>query len=1038
MTLFTASHPSDWENPEVLSRQREIAHATLVPFADSETALLGDRSISPYFKLLNGNWQFFYASNPFEIPSGFQEEQVDTHAWANLPVPSNWQMHGYGQPHYTNVSYPFPVDPPHVPQDNPVGLYRRSFFIPPDWTGRQVFLCFEGVDSAFYAWVNGKLAGYSQGAHLPSEFNISHLLQNGDNTLAVQVFQWSDGSYLEDQDKWRMSGIFRDVYLFAAPPVHLRDCSIRTILDDQNRDAILSLNVWLKNYSLGASRRIRVTFRLVDPFGIRVAEWELGRPLALTGGEEQMLGSDLKVSMPRLWSAEDPALYTLIIHLFGGGGSLLEVVSFKVGFRSVAVKQGLFCINGVPVKLQGVNRHETHPELGQAVPYDSMLQDIILMKRHNINAVRASHYPDDPRWLDLCDRYGLYMIDEADLETHGFDAVGDRSQLSNDPAWEAAFLDRAERMVRRDRNHPSVIIWSLGNESGFGTNHAAMAALIRKLDPSRPIHYEGAGEAALVDIVSVMYPTVQRLVEQGQRTDDQRPFFMCEYAHAMGNGPGNLKEYWDAIRSCPRLMGGCVWEWVDHSLRLRSAEGVEYFAYGGDFNDFPNDGDFCIDGLNFPDRKPYPGLLEYKKIIEPVEVMPVDALKGKFKIHNRHAFISLSYLEGCWSLLEDGDLLDQGLLTALAVGPGRTKNITLPLNLPKPTKGASYWLNFSFRLAQDMPWAQKGFEVACAQFELPVKSPAGPGALIKQTSKLRVERKEHRLVLGGEDFRLVFDTRAGLVEAWEYAGVPLLAGGPQLNVWRAPTDNDIHIAEDWREAGLDRLQPDVRRVELLQDLTEAVQIEVEAVLAAPSHGPALQCFYHYTIYPSADIFLKTVVKPLSRLPVLPRLGLQMRLPGNFDRFSWYGRGPHENYSDRKESALVGVYSGTVAEQYVPYIFPQEYGNKTDIRWAAVTDRRGVGLMAAVPPGKALLNVSVQQFTTQQLTRATHTFELKPSGETIFNLDHLQAGLGSNSCGPGPLAQYQIEPREYAFAVRLRPLLEVSQAMRLSREVLESR
>ncbi len=1032
MTFSGIPNPPDWENPEILARQRQPAHAILIPFDNSETARIAERSVSPYFKLLNGNWQFFYAPNPNEVPPGFQEEHYDARGWDSLPVPSNWQMHGYGTPVYTNHNYPFPVDPPHVPPDNPVGLYRRAFSLPLDWNGRQVFLNFEGVDSAFYVWINGKMAGYSQGAHLNSEFNITGLLHAGENNLAVQVFQWSDGSYLEDQDKWRMSGIFRDAFLVATPPLHVRDCFVRTLLDDQNIDAALSLKVWVKNYSLGPSRRNRVAARLMDPAGEMVAEWELSKPLAFTPEREHALESTLKIAAPQLWTAENPWLYTLLIHLFAADGSLLEVVSVKVGFCKVEAKRGLFKINGVPVKLQGVNRHETHPDLGQVVTYDTMLQDILLMKQHNINAVRCAHYPDDPRWLDLCDRLGLYVIDEADLETHGFDAVGDRSALADDPAWEAAFLDRAERMLLRDRNHPCIVLWSLGNESGYGRNHALMAALMRKIDPGRPIHYEGAGEAALVDVVSVMYPTVERLIEQGRRSSDPRPFFMCEYAHAMGNGPGNLKEYWDAIRSYPRLMGGCVWEWCDHSLRKRSPEGVEYYAYGGDFGDQPNDGDFCIDGLTFPDRRPYPGLLEYKKVLEPVEVLPVDLLKGKVKIINRYAFTPLNHLEGTWQVSADGEPLEHGILPALNIAPGGSKAFTLPFKPLEPAPGVHYWLTFSFRLAADTPWAQRGYEVANAQFELPLKTPDLPALAVHTSSELRVEHDRRRLVLRGEDFYLAFDVSSGVMVSWEFAGIPLLARGPQFNVWRAPTDNDVHIAKEWRRAGLDRLEPVLRRIELLGELPHTAVIEVETVLGTYALPPVFNCTYRYTIDAGGEICLETSIKPLSPLPVLPRIGLQLRLPGRFDRFTWYGRGPHESYPDRKESALVGVYSGSVAGQYVPYIFPQEYGNKTDVRWAAVTDLRGMGLLAAAPSSGPLLNASVQQFTTQDLTRATHTHELVPCGDTILNLDFLQAGLGSNSCGPGPLPKYLIQPVPYTFTVHLHPLLDVREAMHLYR------
>jgi beta-galactosidase/beta-glucuronidase len=902
------------------------------------------------------------------------------------------------------------------------------------------------VDSAFYVWVNGQPVGYSQGAHLPSEFNLTPYLMPAENTLAVQVMQWSDGSYLEDQDMWRLSGIFRDVYLVARAGVCLRDVRLHTLLDDDCPDARLDVHAALKNYTGAASVPGRVTARLLDAAGSLACEHDFGQPGELAPGEEKLLSAALPVAAPRLWSAEDPYLYTLLLSL-AVSEAQVEVVRFAVGFRQVAVRDGVFLFNGAPVKLQGVNRHESHPELGHAVSYESMLQDILLMKQNNLNTVRTAHYPHDPRWLDLCDRYGLYVIDEADVECHGFQVLGNLNQLSDDPEWEAAYVDRVVRMVERDKNHPSVIIWSLGNESGYGANHRAMAAWAHANDPTRPVHYEGATgwgnregkpNLGVVDIVSVMYPLVDDVLQQGRRTDDPRPYFMCEYAHAMGNGPGNLKEYWDLIWAHPRLMGGCVWEWADHGLRQVTPAGVEWFAYGGDFGDYPNDSNFCIDGLCFPDRSPHPGLIEYKKILEPVRVEAVDLPAGRIKICNRYFFISLAHVQGQWQLRQDGDLLAQGTLPERSVPPRGELALTLPYALPAPVPGAAYWLDMVFTLNTDTPWAARGHCLATAQFEIPVEARAVPPLALDTLPKLAVEAAPHQLRIKGQDFTLGFDTYRGAIASWVHQDVPLITRGPQLNIWRAPTDNDVHVAQGWRKAGLDRLQTSVRRAALVKVLPEAVVLEVETVLAAYSLPPALACAYRYTVYGSGDVLIETRVRPLGTLPLLPRLGLQLRLPNTQDRFAWYGRGPHENYPDRKESALVGVYAGLVKDQYVPYIFPQDYGNKSDVRWAALTDTHGVGLLALAPPGAQLLNVSAHEYATEDLTRAAHTYDLTPCGEIILNLDHLQAGLGSNSCGPGPLPQYLIVPVDTSFAVRLRPLSgDVSAAMSWWRQPLET-
>ena len=505
----------------------------------------------------------------------------------------------------------------------------------------------------------------------------------------------------------------------------------------------------------------------------------------------------------------------------------------------------------------------------------------------------------------------------------------------------------------------------------------------------------------------------------------------------MGNGPGDLKDYWDVIHQYPKLMGGCVWEWVDHGVRQVTPEGVEWFAYGGDFDDRPNDGNFCVDGLCFPDRIPHPGLIEYKKILEPVRVDSVDLKAGRITIHNRYDFISLQHVQGVWQLRQDGELLAQGVLPELDAPPQGERSVNLPYQLPPAQSGASYWLDMAFTLSADTLWAKRGHVLATAQFEIPVERIPAPTLKLEAMPPLTVETAKHRLTVRGGDFALIFDTYRGMITDWLYHGEPLITRGPQLNVWRAPTDNDVHIAKEWRQAGLDRLTPNVRRVTLAKALSQAVVVEVETVLGGYSIRPALACAYRYTVYGSGDVLIETRVKPLSMLPVLPRLGLQMRLPKARDHFSWYGRGPHENYSDRQESALVGVYSGSVKDQYVPYIFPQEYGNKADVRWAALTDTRGMGLIAIAPQGMPLLNVSAQEFTTEALTKARHTYELKPGGEIILNLDHLQAGLGSNSCGPGPLPQYLIHPVERSFAVRLRAFTwDAYSPMRLWRQPLE--
>jgi beta-galactosidase/beta-glucuronidase len=1031
--------PRDWENLNLLHRNREAAHATLLPYADAESARRGESAASPFFRLLSGEWAFRYIASPAEAPSKYP--RINAAGWDRIPVPSNWQMRGYGIPQYTNSSYPYPINPPRVPQDNPTGLYRRTFTAPAHWKGRQVFLAFDGVDSAFYCWINGKQVGYSQGSHMPSEFNITSFLKPGRNTLDVQVFQWSDASYLEDQDMWRLSGIFRDVYLFSTPSFHLRDVFIRTPLDPDYRHATLHVQAWLRNYG-AAARAHRVRAQLLDRNGRAILDAEVGRVASLDAGREKLIEARFPVAGPALWSAETPNLYTLLLTLLDAKGNTVEVESFPAGFRQVDIRDGRFLVNGKPVLLRGVNRHESDPDTGHAVTFESMVRDIEMMKRHNINAVRTSHYINDPRWYGLCNRYGLYVVDEADLETHGFGFTGDDIP-PRAPEWKAAFVDRAERMVERDKNHPCVVIWSLGNECGFGPNHHAMAERIRRTDPTRPIHYEseryseGYDGPKVGNIESIMYPTVDSLLEEGLKKDP-RPFFMCEYAHAMGNGPGNLKEYWDVIWAHPRLMGGCVWQWCDHGIRRRTKKGADWFAYGGDFGDEPNDGCFCIDGLVFPDRRPHPALLEYKKVLEPVAVDAVDLAKGRLKLRNRCDFLALDHLEARWRLLRDDRVLQQGPLPLPAVPARGEAEVSIPFTPPAPEPGATHQLQLCFLTVADTLWAPRGHEVAWAQFDLPIPAPAlpacGTGASPVRatagggcaTPKLTVREKERTVSVAGKSFRLSFDRFTGTLAALEFRGRSLLEQGPRLNLWRAPTDNDmppsswnpLRIAADWRKAGLDRLLSRVSRTEAERLDAHTLRFTSEFTLAAKSLRPAFTAVTSYTVRSDGDILLEQSLTPTEGLPPLPRVGVQLVLDGRLNRLEWYGRGPHENYADRKESARVGRYRGTVQEQYVPYVRPQDFGAKCDCRWAALTDRSGVGLLAI---GQPLLIVTAHHYSPENLTAARHTFDLTRENRTYLYLDYRHCGLGSASCGPGPLPAYLIVPTRMRFQLRLRPI-----------------
>lgn len=1030
----------DWETQTCLERNRLHARAYFVPFADATTALSFERGISPFFTSLNGVWKFSYHASPEKAPQDFFQDDYDVQDWADLQVPSSWQMHGYGHPHYTNIDYPFPVDPPHIPTENPTGCYKRAFFVPERWLSEFVTLRFEGVDSAFHVWVNGDEVGYSQGSRLASEFDISKYLRAGYNQIAVRVVQWSDGSYLEDQDQWWLSGIFRDVYLLARPPLNVADLFVTTQFDEAYQDATLSVKTTLRNHALTATNGGKVTFELLDATDKPLDGERHVQTFDIAAGAETVMDVQWGVESPRKWSAEDPYLYRLLVSVYDAAGDVLEVVPVRVGFRSIVLQDGVFLVNGSAIKLKGVNRHDHHPDFGKAVPLEAMQQDVLLMKQHNINTVRTSHYPNDPRFLDLCDEYGLYVIDETDLECHGFGNTEHPNWLSDNEAWEAAYVDRVVRTVERDKNHASIIMWSLGNESFFGRNHEAMAAWIRANDTTRLIHYEGDREAKAADVFSTMYTSVEELIQLGERTELTKPHILCEYAHAMGNGPGGLTEYWEAIYSHRRLQGGCVWEWCDHGIRQQTATGESYFAYGGDFGEQPHDGNFVIDGLVSADRVPSPGLIEYKKVIEPIKVDAVDLAKGTVEITNRYDFISLSHITCSWSLLADGVIVQQGVLPLPEIPAQTSATVDVPFVHPTAQQDGEYWLNIDFTLAHDTKWAKRGHEIAFAQFFLC----ANQQKIVVSTADLpalngRVDGAD--LVIEGPNLEVRFDRVNGGITSFVHAGVSLLDSGPQLDFWRATTDNDRggwmgKAAEEWKAYGLHRLQQRIDQFEWAAiEGGKAIRVTVLARIAPPVKSWGMHCRYEYTVYGNGDVFVAVEGKPTEGGPkTLPRVGLTLRLPQVLDHVSWYGRGPGESYADTKQAARMGLYGAVVDDLYTPYTFPQENGNRTDVRWMSAADRRGVGLLAV---GAPTLNFSIHRFTAEQLEAASHTYELADTGQLILHLDHAQTGIGSASCGPGVLPQHELRTEPFAFSVRLQPFsADVASQTALSKQVIE--
>ena len=977
---------TEFQNLNCTNLFRLPARATLIPYPDAASARMSERGASPYYLGLNGEWQFTYYASPYDVEELSGEAGEGIHG--TIRVPGVWQLQGYGSPQYTNVRFPIPFDPPYVPDDTPVGVYDRSFSLPLSFRGRQTIIRFEGVSSCFYVYVNGSLAGFSKGPHLPAEFDISAFVREGENELRVIVLQWSDGTYLEDQDMWRHAGIFRDVALLSFGKMRINDLYANAALSEDCQKGEITITAKIRN--AGA---VRLT--LLD------GEETVFSELCDVINGEAGLTAEIKNVKP--WSAETPHRYELLAEIAG------QAERVFIGFKRLEIRDGVFYLNGRAVKFLGVNRHDTHPLLGFYTPVNEMEKDVLLMKRHNMNTVRTSHYPNDPRFLDLCDKYGLYVVDETDIECHGVTQFEEYDYMAKDPKWKAQFIDRGVRMVMRDRNHPSVFMWSLGNESGYGCCHVAMAEAMRKIDASRPIHYERdqwEKEAITADVTSRMYaaiPYMQEYAESGPK----KPFFQCEYCHAMGQGPGLLEAYWQMFQAHPQLMGGCIWEWADHGL-VKEEKDRQYYAYGGDFGEWPHDGCFCVDALTYPDRTPHTGLIEYKHVHRPVRAAMVDEEKGIVSFRNYYGFLSLSHLAGRYAVTAGNETLAQGEIR-LNTPAGQTEEAVLALgSYPAGAK-----LNFLFTLKENTSWAPAGHIVA--QDQLDLKLGRSLPALSLPRNPLSLEKTGGGCVVRGQDFSVSFgrEGMSGLC----FHGVSLLESGLRVNLWRAPTDNDQgwpSIAAKWEALGLNRLQ--CRSEGMEASLTDhAAVIELSGVYGQKVMPPLLRVTQKYTVTGEGRISLRITYSPLRDIQeYLPRLGLRLEMPQGFDRLIWQGRGPHESYPDKKTGALIGRYETTVDGTHEPYVRPQENGAHEDTCFAALLNSRGIGLLAAGDR----FSFSVHHYTPEMLTAAQHTVELGRTDGVTWLLDGAMGPVGTASCGPEPLEEdrlYLKEPRAFQFA-----------------------
>jgi beta-galactosidase len=1042
----------EWQDETRPHEGTEPPTATIARFPDEASARALRREASPFFASLNGVWKIACVPKPADRLPGFWKPDYDDSAWKTIPVPSNVEVQGFGIPIYTNITYPWKVaNPPIIPDSyNPVSAYRRTFSVPPAWQGREVFLTFDGVNSFFSLWLNGEKLGFSKDSRTPATFRLTPHLRPGANLLAVEVFRWNDGSYLEDQDFWRLSGIFRDVFLWSAPPTFIRDFAVQTNLDAAYRDAEFRLTAEVSTGS-GLPQAVAIEAVLVDLAGHEIFRAPLtrrsGEALGKLEGEEEF-GLAQSVANPRKWSAETPDLYTLFLTARDAAGKVLEVIPWRVGFRSTETKNGRFLVNGKPVLIRGVNRHEWDPDLGQVMTRDRMIQDIRLMKQNNINAVRTCHYPNVPAWYDLCDEYGLYVIDEANIESHGM-GFGE-SSLAKQPSWGAAHLDRTIRMVERDKNHACIVVWSLGNEAGFGENFVRDYQWIKHRDPSRPVQYEGDRSTEASDIVCPMYPGIQA-VRNYAALPREKPFIMVEYAHAMGNGTGDIWAYWRPIyEGAKYLQGGYIWDWVDQGLRTpvppsRKIEHMEnpkslpvdpklgtFFAYGGTFGpaDIATDGNFCANGLVNADRTPHPGLAEVKKVYQPVQMKAGHLVRGEVELQNWNDFLPAeAWLAADWRVVVDGQVLQQGSLDRLTLAPREKKLVALPIKAMAPTPGTEYWLEVSFKLKRGTPWADAGHEVAWEQFQLPwsapvtVAPPVPPALTLAQTAD--------RITVTGAGFSATIDRQTGLLASLKSGDTELLDQPLAPHFWRAPVDNDRGNAmpnadaSNWWNPGMGVWRKahetwESRAIQVTQREPGRVVIHVDGRIRAPGCNQQIT----WTILGSGDVLVATSLQPGDgAVPELPRFGMQTTLRAGFDNLAWYGKGPQETYWDRQD-ARVGVYRGTVAEQYFDYIKPQETGNKEGVRWLALTNAAGRGLLAV---GQPLLSANALHYSTDDLYCPTQKEDfyryLLPVRDTItLNLDLKQRGLGGdNSWGAMPHEEFRLNVWPISYRYRLKVL-----------------
>ena len=993
-----------YENPDVLHLGTEENRAYYIPFSQEEPALLEDRELSDRMMMLSGSWKFAYYHNVYQVPDNFYRPDYQELGFDNIPVPSCWQILGYDRHQYTNVCYPFPYDPPYVPDENPCGAYRREFELTDDQCHARTYLNFEGVDSCFYVWVNGEFVGYSQVSHSTSEFEITSQVKPGKNLLSVLVLKWCDGSYLEDQDKFRMSGIFRDVYLLFRPQNHIRDYFVKTPISQDLKSGDICIDFDWK----GKESAVEATLLSPD-----------GDELQTVSGEQRL---SFHLENPVLWNAEAPNLYTVILKTDH------EVIVQRVGMKSLTVQNGVLYLNGVNIKFKGVNRHDSNPYTGYTISEEQLMQDLSLMKQHNINAIRTSHYPNAPWATQLYDRFGFYVIDESDIEAHGTTSIygggtegcepcdlviQDRTYglLAHDKRFENAILDRVQRNVMRDKNCASVVMWSLGNESAFGPNFEKAAAWIKSYDPSRLVHYESSiyqmpgyqNDLSNIDVYSRMYAPLEFSEEYCAQTEVMKPYIQCEFTHAMGNGPGDLEDYMQEIYRWDRFSGGFVWEWCDHAIYMgKTEDGKDKFFYGGDFGEFPHDGNFCMDGLVYPNRKVHNGLREYKNVIRPARAKIKDIDKGEIVIENKLDFTNLcDCLYGEYQLTQNGIEIQSGKLPELDIPAKSEKAVVLPISVPQT---GNCYLKITYFQKEEGEFTDAGHELGFDELELHREAVVIPSFTGKST--VSVKQTDTKIILTGENFRYTFNKLNAVFDTMVKEQVSLIEKPMEYNIWRAPTDNDMWMSQDWKAAGYDRITTKVYSVQA--DTVEGgAEIKAELSISALFIQRILEMTAVFTVSNDGQLRIRLQAKRNTKLPFLPRFGIRMFLNRGFEQVEYLGYGPNESYQDKHRSSYYGLFYDTVTNLHEDYIKPQENGSHWGCTSLCVSDSDCIKL--TVTGNQFSFNLS--PYTQEELGQKKHNFELIESGYTVLCLDSAMSGVGSNSCGPLLLEKYQVKDSE---------------------------